>query len=118
MLLGFTCLSLSQGAGAAHNLIPNPEFEGIVRETGLPLGWQRSSLKIPGLEPGSVYLCQVADHPGRFLALQGGQDRNGRVWCQIDHIRPHTDYLLEFSAYRPKFANGVYWKYSRRIGTL
>lgn len=108
ILLGFTCLYLSREAGAAPNLIPNPEFEGIVRETGLPLGWQRSSLKIPGLEPGLVYLCQIADHPGRFLALQGGQDRNGRVWCQVDHIRPHTDYLLEFSAYRPKFANGVY----------
>ena len=50
----------------------------------------------------------MSGHPGRFLALQGGPDRQGRVWCQIDHIRPHTDYLLEFSAYRPKFINQVY----------
>jgi hypothetical protein len=26
----------------------------------------------------------------------------------MKHIRPHTDYLLEFTAYRPKFRNGVY----------
>lgn len=108
ILLGFTLPTLSGETGGAPNLIPNPEFKDIVRVTGLPLGWQWSSLKIPGVKPSSVYLRQVADHPGKFLALQGGPDRNGRVWCQIDRIRPHTDYLLEFSAYRPKFTNRVY----------
>ncbi len=40
--------------------------------------------------------------------MEGGPDRNGQVWCRIRNIRPHTDYLLEFVAYRPKFTNGVY----------
>jgi len=45
-----------------------------------------------------------------MLALEGGPDLNGRVWCRINNIRPHTDYLLKFDAYRPKFTNGVYFE--------
>jgi hypothetical protein len=106
--VGFTAFPCFVQAGSDPNLVPNPQFANIVRDTGLPHGWQRSALKIPGLEASSLFICQVSGHPGRFLALQGGQDRRGRVWCQIDKIHPHTDYLLEFSAYRPEFKNRVY----------
>jgi hypothetical protein len=95
-------------AGAANpNLVPNPEFQGS-SATGLPESWQRDTVKIPGIAASRVFPCTVTGHPGKLLAIQGGPDRNGRVWCRIGNIRPHTDYLLEFLAYRPKFTNGVY----------
>ena len=97
-------------AKEATNLIPNPEFVGSQDATGLPEGWQREIRKIPGVEPSRVYFCRVSGHPGKLLAIEGGPDRNGRVWCQVKNIRPHTDYRLEFTAYRPKFTNGVYFE--------
>ncbi len=96
------------GKEAGPNLIPNPEFRESPREPGLPEGWQRDNRKIAGVEPSHVYFGRVAGQPEKFLAIEGGPDRNGRVWCQIKNIRPRTDYLLEFLAYRPKFTNGVY----------
>jgi hypothetical protein len=95
-------------AKAATNLIPNPEFVGSQDATGLPEGWQSEIRTIPGVDPSKVYFCRVRGHPGKLLAIEGGPDRNGRVWCQVKNIRPHTDYWLEFTAYRPKFTNRVY----------
>ena len=95
-------------AKEATNLIPNPGFEISRDAPELPEGWQRDIRKIPGVEPSKVYFCRVSGHPGKLLAIEGGPDRNGRVWCQVNNIRPHTDYRLEFTAYRPKFTNGVY----------
>jgi hypothetical protein len=90
--------------------IPNPEFVGSQNATGLPEAWQREIRKIPGVEPSRVYFYRVSGHPGNLLAIEGGPDRNGRVWCRIDNILPRTDYRLEFTAYRPKFTNGVYFE--------
>ena len=95
-------------AKEATNLIPNPGFEISQDAPDLPEGWQRDIRKIPGVEPSKVYFCRVTGYPGKLLAIEGGPDRNGRVWCQVNNIRPHTDYRLEFTAYRPKFTNGVY----------
>ena len=95
-------------AKEAPNLIPNPAFEISQDAPDLPEGWQRDIRKIPGVEPSKVYFCRVTGYPGKLLAIEGGPDRNGRVWCQVNNIRPHTDYRLEFTAYRPKFTNGVY----------
>ncbi|MCL4501559.1 MAG: hypothetical protein M1438_06840 [Deltaproteobacteria bacterium] len=106
------CLCLSappaNGEEVRQNLIPNPEFRAIDPDSGLPKGWHQESRTIPGVEPSRVYFCQVTGHPGKLLAIEGGPDRNGEVWRRINKIRPHTDYLLEFNAYRPKFTNGVY----------
>jgi hypothetical protein len=107
------CLSfLALGASAkeAANLISNPGFVGSQNPTGLPEGWQCETRTIPGLDPSRVYFSRVSGHPGKLLAIEGGPDRNGRVWCQVKNIRPHTDYRLEFTAYRPKFTNGVYFE--------
>jgi hypothetical protein len=90
------------------NLIPNAKFRVSPGQSGIPEGWHWAPQSIPGIPSSRVYLCRVDGHPGQLLALEGGPDRNGRVWCQIKGIRPHTDYLLEFDAYRPKFTNGVY----------
>ncbi|MFZ5453725.1 MAG: hypothetical protein ACOZF2_17865 [Thermodesulfobacteriota bacterium] len=90
------------------NLVPNPEFRGTGQGSGIPEKWRRDALTIPGVTPSRLYICSVTGHPGKLLAIEGGPDRNGRVWCRINNIRPHTDYLLEFVAYRPKFINGVY----------
>lgn len=90
------------------NLVPNPEFRGIGKGSGVPESWHRDTVTTPGVAPSRVFPCNVTGHPGKMLALVGGPDRNGRVWCRINNIRPHTDYLLTFDAYRPKFTNGVY----------
>jgi len=104
----FSCFPSQGGAGESNpNLVPNPEFREFREETGLPEGWHRDALTIPGIAPSRVSPCTTG-HPGKLLALEGGPDRNGQVWCRISNIRPHTDYLLEFVAYRPKFTNGVY----------
>lgn len=92
----------------APNLIPNPEFENSEGGNGFPFGWHRGSLKIPGVVSSQVFIYSIPGHSGKFLALKGGQDRSGWVWCEISGIRPHTDYLLEFAAYRPRFTNNVY----------
>lgn len=74
----------------------------------MPRGWEFRPVQVPGVSPSRVFLCRVTGHPGRLLAIVGGPDRNGWVWCLIDNISPHSDYLLEFLAYRPKFTNRVY----------
>ena len=96
------------GSEASRNLIPNPEFSEIVMPTGLPRGWGRQVRPIPGVVPSQVFLCRVEGNPHKFLALKGSPDRNGQVYCEISGIKPYTDYLLEFLAYRPQFTNGVY----------
>jgi hypothetical protein len=106
ILVGLFVSPPANGKEAGPNLIPNPEFRWSQREPGLPEGWHRDDRKIAGVEPSHVYLLRVAGQPGKFLAIAGGPDRNGRVWRRIKNIRPHTDYLLEFLAYRPKFTNG------------
>ncbi len=108
ILVGLVVASPATGKEAGPNLIPNPEFRESPREPGLPEGWHRDKRIIAGVEPSQVYFCRVTGQPGKFLAIAGGPDRHGRVWRRIAKIRPHTDYLLEFSAYRPKFTNGVY----------
>jgi hypothetical protein len=108
ILVGLSVFSSpATGKEAKVNLVPNPEFRGSQVESGLPEGWHRDTRKIPGVEPSRVYFCRVTGHSGKLLALEGGPDRNGRVWCRIKHIRPRTDYLLEFVAYRLKYTNGV-----------
>jgi hypothetical protein len=105
----FSFLPAPGSAGNTNpNLVPNPEFKGASGKTGVPDGWHWDPLKIAGITPSRVFPCTVTGHPGKLLALEGGPDRNGRVWCRISNIRPHTDYLLEFVAYRPQFTNGVY----------
>ena len=108
ILMGLFVSARATAKEAGPNLIPNPEFRESQREPGLPEGWHRDNRKIAGVEPSHVYFCRVAGQPGKFLAIEGGPDRNSRVRCQIKNIRPRTDYLLEFLAYRPKFTNGVY----------
>lgn len=108
LVVGLACFSYLAGAQEAPNLIPNPAFAVSQNAPDLPEGWQRDTRKIPGVEPSRVYFCRVSGHPGKLLAIEGGPDRNGRVWCQVNNIRPHTDYRLEFNAYRLKFTNGVY----------
>ena len=108
LLVCLACFAHRVGAIEATNLIPNPGFEGSQDTIGLPEGWHRGSDKIPGVEPSRVYFSRGAGYPGKLLAMEGGPDRNGRVWCRIKNIRPHTDYRLEFTGYRPKFINGVY----------
>jgi hypothetical protein len=95
-------------AQEAANLTPNPAFAGSQDPTGLPDGWHRDARKIPGVEPSRVYLCRVTGYPGKLLAMEGTPDRNGQVCCQLPNIRPRTDYLLKFTAYRPKFTNSAY----------
>lgn len=106
--MGLFVSSPATGKEAGPNLIANPEFIESQREPGLPEGWHRDNRKIAGVEPSQVDFCRVTGQPGKFLAIAGGPDRNGRVWRRIKNIRPHHDYLLEFLAYRPKFTNGVY----------
>jgi len=60
------------------------------------------------METSKIYVGKVHGHPGKLLALEGGPDRSGRVWCQVRGIRPYTKYTLEFLAFRPKFTNHVY----------
>ncbi|AEB09609.1 hypothetical protein [Desulfobacca acetoxidans] len=97
-----------QGAGTCPNLIRNPGFEAVDPASGMPRSWRRQVKATPGASPSQVYLCQVEGQQGKFLALIGGGDRGGRVVTELAGIRPHTDYLLEFLAYRPNFVNGVY----------
>ncbi len=108
ILVGWVVSFPATAKEVGPNLIPNPEFRESSREPGLPEGWHRDKQKIAGVEPSQVYFCRVSGQPGRFLAIAGGPDRQGRVWRRIANIRPHTDYLLEFLAYRPKFTNDVY----------
>ena len=108
ILVGLFVSSPATGKEAGPNLVPNPEFRESQREPGLPEGWHWDNRKIAGVEPSQVYFCRVTGQPGKFLAIAGGPDRNGRVWRRIKNIRPHTYYLLQFLAYRPKFTNGVY----------
>jgi len=90
-------------------LITNPEFSGAADGKVMPWGWHREVAKAPGVKPSQVYIWHLrGGPPGRLLALVGGPDRGGRVWSQVRGIQPHTDYLLEFSAYRPQFTNNVY----------
>ena len=96
------------GDETGPNLLPNPEFSEIVPPTGLPRGWQRRVSKVPGVPASQVFISRVSGNPHKFLALQGSPDRSGQVYCEVKGIQPHTDYLLEFLAYRPKFTNGVY----------
>jgi hypothetical protein len=107
-VVGIACFAHLAGAQEAPNLIPNLAFAVSQDAPDLPEGWQRDIRRIPGVEPSKVYFCRVTGHPGKLLAIEGAPDRNGRVWCQVNNIRPHTDYRLEFTAYRPKFTNGVY----------
>ena len=90
-----SCLALGASAKETTNLIPNPEFAAPQNASGLPEGWERPVRKIPGLNPSRVYLHRVSGQPGKLLAIEGEPDRNGRVWCQVKNIRPHTDYRLE-----------------------
>jgi len=115
----WTCLlflpGLAGGAGVGSNLIPNPGFDLVQADTGLPQGWSRKVVKVPSVTSSQAYLCRVEGHPGKFLALVGGADRGGRVSCEINDIRPHTQYILEFDAYRPPnspTASIWRWKYS------
>lgn len=96
------------GEVTSANLIPNPEFTETVSQTGLPRSWQRRGGSVPGVVPSQVFFCRVTGNDHRFLALKGSPDRGGQVYCELKGIRPHSDYLLEFLAYRPKFTNGVY----------
>ncbi len=96
------------GEGGGPNLIPNPGFRKERGERDLPAGWHQESLKVPGVEPSRVFISQISGHPENFLTLVGGQGRGGRVWCEVSGIRLHTNYLLEFAAYRPRFINDVY----------
>lgn len=100
-LLGWT-------ATRPPNLIPNPEFGGPLEPTGLPPAWHRLEARIPGAKPSRIFLYRVANHSGQLLALEAGEERGARVWCEVSGIEPHTDYLLEFAAYRPRFTNSVY----------
>lgn len=102
------CFPKFAPAQEAPNLIPNPAFEISQDAPDLPDGWQRDIRKVPGVAHSKMYFCRVTGYPGKLLAIEGGPDRNGRVWCQVNNIRPHTDYQLKFTAYRPKFTNGVY----------
>jgi hypothetical protein len=97
------------GEGELPNLIPNPEFMGPAAGKMLPRSWHRERLRVDGVKPGRVFIWKADQpHTGRLLALMGGPDRGGRVWCRVRGIQPHTDYLLEFLAYRPHFTNDVY----------
>jgi len=107
LVVCLACCAHRVGAIEATNLIPKPGFEGSQDTIGLPEGWHRGSYKIPGVEPSRVYFFRVAGYPGKLLAMEGDPTAMG-VRCRIKNIRPHTDYLLEFTAYRPKFRNGVY----------
>jgi len=100
--------SFAEAKETRPNLVPNPEFKEPLDEVGMPQGWHRDARKIPGVEPSWVYFCKVSGYPRRLLAIEGGPDRQGRVWCQINNIRPYTEYLLEFIAYRLKFTRGAY----------
>ncbi len=101
------------GAGAAHegpNLVPPLLLGDPGQKLILPPGWQREDRQIPGVEASKIYISRDPGHPGGLLALVGGPDRGGRLWCQVSGIRPHTDYTVEFIAFRPKFTNGVYFE--------
>ncbi|MFA4902748.1 MAG: hypothetical protein WC600_08385 [Desulfobaccales bacterium] len=101
------------GTGAAQegpNLLPPLVMGDSGQKLVLPPGWHRQDRQIPGVEASKIYISRDTGHPGELLALVGGPDRGGRVWCQVSGIRPHTDYALEFLAFRPKFANGVYFE--------
>jgi hypothetical protein len=76
----------------------------------LPPGWYREDRQIPGVEASKIYINRDPGYTGELLALVGGPDCGERVWCQVSGIRPHTHYTLEFLAFRPKFANGVYFE--------
>ncbi len=110
IIIGLACSPCPGGAQALGvNLVPNPALEGEQGENGLPWGWQRPFANASAGEPSRVFICRIPGDPlGKCLSLAGGQDRNGGVWCTVRGIRPHTDYLLEFVAYRPEFVNGVY----------
>ncbi|MBM4284574.1 MAG: hypothetical protein FJ128_04905 [Deltaproteobacteria bacterium] len=92
----------------AGNLIANSGFAGARTWRELPPGWHCPAPAIPGVESSRVFLGRTPGRPEYFIFLAGGGDRGARVWCEVRGIRPHTDYLLELLAYRPKFTNQVY----------
>ena len=101
------------GSGVAKegpNLVPPLVLGDPGQKLVLPPGWHREDRQIPGVEASKIFISRGPGHPGELLALVGGPDRGGRVWCQVSGIRPHTDYTLEFLAFRPKFTNGVYFE--------
>ncbi|MHB9074086.1 MAG: hypothetical protein ACYC6G_11225 [Desulfobaccales bacterium] len=98
------------GAKEAPNLVPPLVLGDPGEKSVLPQGWHREDRQIPGVEASKIFISRGLGHPGELLALVGGPDRGGRVWCQVSGIRPHTDYTLEFLAFRPKFTNDVYFE--------
>lgn len=95
-------------AKEAPNLVPPLILANPGAKMVLPPGWHRQNRQIPGVEASKIVISQGPGCPTEFLALVGGPDRGGRVWCQVSGIRPYTNYTLKFLAYRPKFTNGVY----------
>lgn len=98
------------GAKEGPNLVPPLVLGDPGQKLVLPPGWHREDRQILGVEGSKIYISHGPGYSGELLALVGGPDRNGRVWCQVAGIRPHTDYTLEFLVFRPKFTNGVYFE--------
>lgn len=101
---------VTDAAKDGPNLIPPLVLNNPGQKLVLSPGWYSDDRQLPGVEESKIFISQEAGHPGKLLALVGGPDRGGQVWCQVSGIRPHTDYTLEFLAYRPKFTNGVYFE--------
>lgn len=101
------------GIGEAQegpNLLPPLVLGDPGQKLVLPPGWHREDRQIPGVEASKIYISRDPGHSGELLAVVGGPDRGGCVWCQVSGIRPQTDYTLKFLAFRPKFTNGVYFE--------
>lgn len=111
LVLGLVACPDSNGeAKEGRNLIPPLLLGDPEQRLVLPPGWHREDRQIPGVEASKIYISHGPEHSGELLALVGGLDRGGRVWCQVSGIRPHTEYTLEFLAFRPKLTNGVYFE--------
>lgn len=100
--------TVAESKGTGPNLVPNPGFKLARKSDQVPAGWHRRSSLIPGIKQSQVFLTQIPGYPGTMLAISGGDDRAGQVWCDISNISPQTAYLLEVDVYRPQFINGVY----------
>jgi len=91
-----------------ENLVPNPAFREDKDGDGCPDGWRHGIPLGDGWTPSRFGWGDFRGSDRMAIWVEGGNDRRGEWYCTIPDLKPETDYLLTFWAYRPVFLNKIY----------